>query len=801
MAEFADHEDDFRFGGKQNPVLVDDDDDGDLDDLGRRQQEIAASARAPGWTRRNSAVKLEYFDLEDIEDKLSNELKDVIDLTDDPGFSVEVKSPEPSLFGEDQFQQHVRPDGLILTTGMLVELRIPIEDRFPGRFLKIRCIEEDQFGHVVLRGWAYARVRELGGVLPRKLNEICLLSTIDTTDPRPWQAQALVDVEPGNVSRVRALRTTNTSFPEFRFDNSDLSNGKQWVANHSPLVCRKRFAHYFHGPRKMRKKPCEFALFNFSEKEADEKFRVSDALVVNKWRGGKTRGGSSLESREFVISLDSDDDAKQDPQKLNSKGQLVLTPGQTYTVGDTFAGAGGASRGISRAGLELAFAVDHWDHAVSSLKMNFQKTDVHQMDITDFIVDKDVRYRVDMLHLSPPCQVWSPAHTTVGKNDEMNMAALFSCTDLIKKTKPRLFTLEQTFGMIHDRFKPFFNTLISGFTTHGYSVRWKVVNLATYGLPQPRKRLIIIGAGPGERLPAFPRPTHSEDGKNGLRCFVTAKEALAPIRRGGFKTHPLNQKKYFDSPRNEWDPDRPVPRTITCSGGQNYHWKGHRDFTFLEYALLQGFPSFHKFHPSHVKKQIGNAFPSSIVRLLYKHLASELDRYDNVDSSSRIKNIGIPISQGPNAPALIIISSDSDADPDDVIFVKASSVRKPKRVADDEPAFIRTALKRQRTDSSTPARQFKRHTTIAIKDDSNSELEEAQAPRRWSAASARSVDSDAAYLSDGTVHATASSSATPEISEPRTPSTGVGVRVRHIIDLTGKAPKKKNGTAENPVVL
>ncbi|KAK5654373.1 hypothetical protein OQA88_7282 [Cercophora sp. LCS_1] len=800
MAEFAYGDDDHNFGGRQNPVLVDDDDDGDIDEIGRRQQEVEASARAPARNRRESSVELKYIDLEELEDKLGNELQDVIDLTDDTEIPIATRPRQQSTPTLDRYQEHVRPDGLVLTTGMLVELQTPLEDHFPGRFFKIRRIDNDASGEPVLRGWTYARAREMRGLLPRKLNEICLLVSIDTMDSRPWQEQSLVDVAPENVARVRALRTTNAAFPEFRFDASDLANGKHWVADHSPLACRTRFVHYFHGVGNPKKKPCEWAIINFSEKEADEKFRAPVASVVNKWRGGRVPGGSSLESRATVVNLDSEDEAKQARGKVNSNGKLILTPGQTYTVGDTFAGAGGASRGITRAGLHLVFAVDHWDHAVSSLRMNFPKTDIYEMDITKFIVDKDVRYQVDMLHLSPPCQVWSPAHTTVGKNDEMNMAALFSCTDLVKKTKPRLFTLEQTFGMLHQRFSPFFNTLISGFTSHGYSVRWKVVHLATYGLPQPRKRLIIIGAGPGEKLPGFPRPTHGKDGKGGLKPFVPARQALAPIRRRGFKNHILHTKKFFDAPRNQWDPDQPIPRTITCSGGQNYHWKGTRDFTFLEYALLQGFPHFHKFHPSNIKKQIGNAFPSSVVRILYKHLAAELDKYDNVDSSSRIRNIGIPVNDETRRASVPIVISDSDPDPDALVFISSS---RPtfRRVPDEESTLVRAAAaKRKRIHVDfTPARRLLRRTqagAIVINDMDDSDMDYTEEVRRWSASP--SLEDDPAYLSDGTIR----SSRTPEsIQQPRTPR-GSEVVQPIILDLTGEmAARKKTGSPENPVVL
>lgn len=102
---------------------------------------------------------------------------------------------------------------------------------------------------------------------------------------------------------------------------------------------------------------------------------------------------------------------------------------------------------------------------------------------------------VDVLHLSPPCQVWSPVHTVPGQNDKQNFASLFACEELLKKSKPRMVTLEQTFGILHPKFSQAFNSLIQMFTFYGYSVSWQLVEFQRWGLAQSRKRLIIIAAG------------------------------------------------------------------------------------------------------------------------------------------------------------------------------------------------------------------------------------------------------------------------------------------------------------------
>ncbi|KAL2263624.1 hypothetical protein VTK26DRAFT_5887 [Humicola hyalothermophila] len=363
-------------------------------------------------------------------------------------------------------------------------------------------------------------------------------------------------------------------------------------------------------------KPHEWALVRIPEVEADLEYRIPDERNLHQWRRGNVPGGSYI--------------------PRGSGGQPAApSPGQRYTAGDVFAGAGGASRGIERAGVRLLFAVDHWSHAAETLASNFPESDVHETDVTTFITENHLQYTVDILHLSPPCQFWSPAHTVAGKNDTENIDVLFSCGPLVNKFHPRLFTLEQTFGILSPKFKEFFNSLICGFTAFGYSVRWKVVPLANYGVPQLRKRLLMIGAAPGEKLPRFPAPTHSKDGTGGLKPWATPRSVLATVSRfRGHELHRPERSKRYQPPKPSWKPSK-LARTITTSGGQNYHWNGERDFTLLEYALLQGFPHWHKFRGSCIKKQIGNAFAPSVVQVLYDHLVSWLLEQDGFDPSLR----------------------------------------------------------------------------------------------------------------------------------------------------------------------
>jgi len=69
---------------------------------------------------------------------------------------------------------------------------------------------------------------------------------------------------------------------------------------------------------------------------------------------------------------------------------------------------------------------------------------------------------------------------------------------------------------------------------------------------------------------------------------------------------------------------------MTTSGGQNYHPSGTRDFTLREYASLQGFPLNHVFRGTGVKKQIGNAVPPCVAKVLFESIKRDLDKADGI---------------------------------------------------------------------------------------------------------------------------------------------------------------------------
>ncbi|ETS80900.1 hypothetical protein PFICI_08429 [Pestalotiopsis fici W106-1] len=578
-------------------------------------------------------------DEESAERELLPGIETVIDLTGEDeavqqeehrGSSTDSAPPArnsiPAPADQLQVFQH-NPSEVSLRPGMLVEIN-EIRQLYHAAFLMIQYIIDTPDG-IVLRGLPLTRTRFLRGQLPRYRNEVCLVLQIDENDHRDDMLQAAVDVPVTDVIRERELHITNEDFPIHRFGG--VFHSIEDIENKALLACRWKYRLLYKSTaaRKARQLPCHYVLTHLrAEDILDAQLQVSDTTRLNRWRGNKVRGGS------YNVNTRKDLEAIED---LESDGGTEVAwikkdQGQRYTMGDMFSGAGGTSLGAQQAGLHIRVACDNAQHACATHRRNFPETDLREEDIWKFI-SEDLTWGgkgdyVDVLHLSPPCQFWSPAHTVSGQNDDANIAVLFSCHELIKKLKPRIFTLEQTFGILHPRFEHYFNALLHGFTQYSYSVRWRVIDLLEWGLPSRRNRLVMIGACPGEKLPTFPASTHARNPPpgSGLKPFTTVKDAMKLIPPNAT----MHEKKHVRF-KDHWDPSIPLARCITTHGGfGNYHYSGRRDFTNRELATMNGFPAWYEFHPQNVKKQIGNAFPARVVRVLYSHLLKWLEDEDRV---------------------------------------------------------------------------------------------------------------------------------------------------------------------------
>jgi len=639
----------------------------------------------------------EKQDEEGDEEEIFPALADIIDLTDDTTDDLLLDSLKTRLPARNGSVSPAlrREECEINGISIKVDSTVEITEQphlFRASFLWVKSIidstGEGKDSGIQLRGIPLTRLRNLRGRLPRLRNEVAMILHVDADDKRDEEVQACIEVSATTdaVIRGRICHFTNADFPQHRveppnYTTNNNNNNKGAVAEfeqNGPLMCRWRCIFVYRDAAartdhlyppaggKRKAAPQEYILEHLSTKHVSKKrFKVSETVRFNVWRGAKVRGGDYVPENDsnnkknatsttttsamtntatttntgynggLIVPLDGTGEEESELVMIEKK------PGQRYTFGDMFCGAGGASLGARKAGFHVKIGCDHHAGACHTHRKVFPECDLDGRDIFQFIADASKsRIRVDVLHLSPPCQFWSPAHTVEGVNDEANIEVLFSCRELIKKLRPRVFTLEQTFGILHPKFEYYFNALIHGFTENGYSVRWKSVNLVDWGAPATRKRLIMIGSCPGEELPTFPEPTHAPPSiyskkrsiRRGKKPYITVQRMLARIPRDASNYDDMHQPAEMRRKRlPRWDPDVTLARCITTNGGYgNYHPNGRRDFTMREYATLQTFPVDYPFHNSDRKKQIGNAFPPLVVKALYTHIRKWLERQDRV---------------------------------------------------------------------------------------------------------------------------------------------------------------------------
>ncbi|TIA86228.1 S-adenosyl-L-methionine-dependent methyltransferase [Aureobasidium pullulans] len=536
-------------------------------------------------------------------------------------------------------EAHWVSDKHCVVPGLTVELRIDPSAPFKcGDFLRIESIFEDlDTKNVYLRGILFRRARTLEGMLPKKLNEVYQVLQHNLGDSRPIHTQSLHDVPVNLATGIRGLRHTNALFPQNSFRTFEDMTGRNpaFVQANAGLTCRwKRVFQYTNATDLVTGYPHVQSLERLTDAECDEGLAIPDFML--------RRAVPEVDSDLSVVDLTAEEAASKDAKGLaDILGQmgkmriLDLRADSAFTFADFFCGAGGVSVGAKMSGFKILYAVDHDKDACSTYRLNFPGTQVFEESIHDNLTcRKQNNAHVRCCHMSTVCKTVSTAYTVRGKNHDANEATLFCISDILRKATPMVATLEQTFGALNKGKKQIFNDFVWQFTSMNYSVKWAVHTLSEYGVPQARKRLIMLGACPGHPLPDFPLPTHSPSPANpvvGLRPSVTIADALQPIRHNTPNHNPgnLDPKDFLP-----YSPHQLVRGCITTSGGlNNWHYSGKRHYTEREFACFQTFPLDHVFigNRTSVVQQVGNAVPPAFSSKLYASIRKCFEEVDEED--------------------------------------------------------------------------------------------------------------------------------------------------------------------------
>lgn len=151
-----------------------------------------------------------------------------------------------------------------------------------------------------------------------------------------------------------------------------------------------------------------------------------------------------------------------------------------------------------QAGLDGTWGLDKDRHLAVAFGRNFPAPQVYRKRDSEFYEDylrHTLRYKTDILHLSPPCQPFSGANTSGGSRDDENRECLDRIINFLRLIRSRVATFENVPSLkTHAKHRPYFDAVLRAFTSVDYSVGWKFIDCADYGVPQKRKRLFVIAS-------------------------------------------------------------------------------------------------------------------------------------------------------------------------------------------------------------------------------------------------------------------------------------------------------------------
>lgn len=180
---------------------------------------------------------------------------------------------------------------------------------------------------------------------------------------------------------------------------------------------------------------------------------------------------------------------------------------------DLFCGAGGFSRGFSKAGYNIVAGIDNKKSAIQTFEYNHNaegiEADLTNTDPED--IEKKLDEDINVIIGGPPCQGFSIAGNTQTGHDERNsLVNVF--LDFIEHFEPLALCMENVPSIRRkeyptDEYDNYEDLLVKRLSKIGYSVSIEVMNAARYGVPQKRRRAIVVATKQDEE-PEHPEPTH-----------------------------------------------------------------------------------------------------------------------------------------------------------------------------------------------------------------------------------------------------------------------------------------------------
>lgn len=309
---------------------------------------------------------------------------------------------------------------------------------------------------------------------------------------------------------------------------------------------------------------------------------------------------------------------------------------------DLYCGAGGATLGLLRAGMELAGCYDFDLDACATHLRNFSYCPLTRADLR--VVDPDDLPDADFWWASPPCQPFSVAGKRLARADPRDM---FPWTlRAIAARRPAWVVIENPPGLLSAEGGRYIAGVVRSLERSGYTVEHRVLDAACYGVPQRRHRVILVGSRERRRI-WWPEHTHGDPRSlaplgDDRRPWVTVRQALGIAVDTPSAVVTTSEGRGLGQLGRQAGAGRHIARTIAMgeapsqtidSSGEWHRPGGHsagepsrgpdsatylRRLTVREAALLQSFPNWFRFSGSQssIYRQIGNAVPPPLAMVV-----------------------------------------------------------------------------------------------------------------------------------------------------------------------------------------
>jgi len=194
-----------------------------------------------------------------------------------------------------------------------------------------------------------------------------------------------------------------------------------------------------------------------------------------------------------------------------------------------FCGAGGCSLGFRNAGYKVLYSSDIEISAINTYQHNFKDTfsevkDIKRIDCQNLLKKLNLKMgELDFLIGGPPCQGFSTAGTKFW--DDPRNILLKEYIRCLNELKPKWFLMENVEGLLTSKKGAYVFEAAKAFMELGYSIRIEKIYSHEYGIPQRRKRVIIVGNRSNIDF-SFPKPTNYATGKIFKNSSITLLDSL-----------------------------------------------------------------------------------------------------------------------------------------------------------------------------------------------------------------------------------------------------------------------------------